>query len=286
MTFQNPTTIIAIVGSLSAFCIAVSLVPSRNPLAMRIEKMQQLVGRSSDNRFARIEEIVTAEPQGRIRERLMQAGWYNVTPSQYAMRAAAGLGFGLFAGLLLFVFVKFKVVALLLGLFIALLGWRMPKIALDRAIKARHIKVQRAMADFLDMLSGTVRAGLGLNAALVQSADVTSGPLEEELRSALAEIRLGRERSEALQSMADRVREPQLVGAVSAIVQAEKLGANIAMVLHQLAKDSREYRWSVAEERAAKLPTQMIIPMALLMIPSLYIMIFGPIIAAWLVDHQ
>jgi tight adherence protein C len=283
---QSPTFLIVVAGSISAFCIAVSLVPSRNPLAMRIEKMQQLVGRSSDNRFARIEEIITAEPQSRIRERLMQAGWYTMTPSQYAMRALAGLAFGAFLGLLLFMIVKIKIAALSLGLFTALLGWRMPKIALDRAIKARHVRVQRAMADFLDMLSSTVRAGLGLNAALLQSADVTSGPLEEEVRSALAEIRLGRERSEALQSMADRLREPQLGAAIAAIVQAEKLGANVASVLHQLAADSRDYRWSVAEERAAKLPAQMIIPMAFLMIPSLYVMIFGPIIASWLKDHQ
>jgi tight adherence protein C len=285
MTLQDPPLLITVAGSISAFCIAVSLVPSRNPLAMRIEKMQQLVGRSSDDRFARIEQIITAEPQSRIRERLMQAGWYHMTPSQYAMRAFAGLAFGAFVGLLLFSFVKVKFLALLLGLGIALLGWRLPKIGMDRAIKARHIKVQRALADFLDMLSSTVRAGLGLNAALLQSADVTSGPLEEELRSALAEIRLGRERSEALQSMADRLHEPQLGAAVAAIIQAEKLGANVATVLHQLAKDSRDHRWSVAEERAAKLPAQMIIPMAFLMIPSLYIMIFGPIVAVWLKDH-
>jgi len=133
--------------------------------------------------------------------------------------------------------------------------------------------------DFLDMLASTVRAGLALSSALLQAVDVTFGALENELRSALAEIGLGRERSAALRSMAERINEPQLSTAVTAIVQAEKLGANVSAVLHELAVDSRHHRWTVAEERAARLPIQMLIPMALLMIPSLYVMIFGPIVA-------
>lgn len=66
---------------------------------------------------------------------------------------------------------------------------------------------------------------------------------------------------------------------VTAIVQAEKLGSNLSLVLKDLAKDTRERRWVVAEEKAAKLPVLMLIPMALFMIPSLYIMIFGPVAA-------
>ncbi len=79
--------------------------------------------------------------------------------------------------------------------------------------------------------------------------------------------------------MADRVNENSLTMTVSAIVQAEKLGSDLASILHELAKESRDRRWMRAEEKAAQLPIKMIIPMALFMIPSLYLMIFGPVIA-------
>ena len=271
--------LIAATGAGSVFCIILSLLPTRNPLATRIERMQQITLRAGEDRFERIEEIAAAEPIDRLRARLIEAGWYKVTPAQFALRSLGGLAAGVCAGLLLYDILPVKLPALILGPLIALLGWRAPKIALDRAIRARKSEVERAVPDFLDMLASTVRAGLALSSALLQAVDVTFGALEDELRSALAEIGLGRERSAALLSMAERINEPQLSSAVTAIVQAEKLGANVSAVLHELAVDSRHYRWALAEERAARLPIQMLIPMALLMIPSLYVMIFGPIIA-------
>jgi tight adherence protein C len=66
---------------------------------------------------------------------------------------------------------------------------------------------------------------------------------------------------------------------VSAIVQAEKLGIDLGGVLVEVAKESRDRRWMRAEEQAAQLPIKMIIPMVFFMIPSLYLMIFGPVIA-------
>jgi tight adherence protein C len=120
---------------------------------------------------------------------------------------------------------------------------------------------------------------------MIQSADATSGPLRSELMSTLSEIRLGRSREEALNAMADRANENSLTMTVSAIVQAEKLGTDLTLVLSELAKESRDRRWMRAEEKAAQLPIKMIIPMALFMIPSLYLMIFGPVIAEF-VEHR
>jgi tight adherence protein C len=115
--------------------------------------------------------------------------------------------------------------------------------------------------------------------AIIQSAETSLGPLKSELQSTLAEIRLGRPRSEALTSMAERINDPQITTMVTAIVQAEHLGSNVSSMLKELAVDTRHLRWSLAEERAAKLPIKMMIPMGLLMLPSLYIMIFGPVAA-------
>ena len=79
--------------------------------------------------------------------------------------------------------------------------------------------------------------------------------------------------------MAERVNEDSTTTMVTAVVQAEKLGSNLSVVLGELAKETRDRRWMRAEEKAAQLPIKMILPMALFMIPSLYLMIFGPVIA-------
>jgi tight adherence protein C len=114
---------------------------------------------------------------------------------------------------------------------------------------------------------------------MLQATDACTGPLKSELTATLSEIRLGRSRTDALNAMAERVNENSITMMVMAIVQAEKLGSNLADVLQELSMDARDRRWMRAEEKAAQLPIKMIIPMAMFMIPSLYLMIFGPVIA-------
>jgi tight adherence protein C len=214
-----------------------------------------------------------------MRSRLNEAGWYEVSPGALALRGIGAFGIGLSIGVLLIVFLHNNVLGIIIGVLVALVGWRTPSIVLGSAIKARKEMIGRDLPEFLDLLSTTVQAGLSLNAAMIQSADATSGPLHSELESALSEIRLGRSRAEALNAMAERANEKSLTMTVSAIVHAEKLGSDLANVLQELAKESRDRRWSRAEEKAAALPIKMIIPMALFMIPSLYLMIFGPVVA-------
>jgi tight adherence protein C len=95
------------------------------------------------------------------------------------------------------------------------------------------------------------------------------------------DIRLGRSRSEALAAMAHRLREPDLTTTVTAIVQAEKLGGDIHQVLGSLANEARERRMMRAEEIAGTLPVKMVFPMALFMLPSLLMMIFGALAAQY-----
>jgi tight adherence protein C len=85
--------------------------------------------------------------------------------------------------------------------------------------------------------------------------------------------------------MAARVKEPTLGSAVMAIVQADKLGGDIAMVLEELAIDARDNRLMRAEEAANSLPNKLVLPMALFMLPSLFIVIFGALAARMLSPH-
>jgi len=86
--------------------------------------------------------------------------------------------------------------------------------------------------------------------------------------------------------MAGRVRQEQLSTTVTAIVQAEKLGSNLAQVLEELANEVRDRRMTRAEEIANLMPTKMVIPMALFMLPALFIMIFGGVVAKYMSDQH
>lgn len=271
-------------GSAAIMLLLLSFFPTRSPLALRIEAMEQVTEHNYFSRQARFAHIFGREDTGQLQRRIIEAGWYHVTAARYSLRSFSGLGIGTCLGLLLVIVLPVKSIGVVIGLLFALLGFRYPKIVLDRALKSRKARVARALPDFLDMLAATVNAGLGLNAAIIASVDTAIGPLRAELESMLAEVRLGRSRAEALQSMADRINERQLSMMVTAIIQAERLGSNLSVILKELAIDTRQMRWALAEEKAAKLPILMLLPMGLLMMPSLYVMIFGPIAAVVLGD--
>jgi tight adherence protein C len=278
VTLVNQYTVAAC-GAVSTFLIALSTLPTRSPLAARINKLQAIKAPTIPQRNLLIQQIVSKERRDKTRQRLFEAGWYGVTPTAMAVRGIGALGLGLAVGVGLWLLFGNSTFGLLLGIFTALVAWRTPSIMLARAIKTRKEKISRDLPDFLDLLSTTVQAGLALNAAMIQTTEATRGPLQEELQSTLAEVRLGRSRADSLTSMAARVNEPGITTMVTAIVQAEKLGSNLSAVLQELAKDTRDRRWMLAEERAARLPIMMILPMALFMLPSLYLMIFGPLVA-------
>lgn len=277
---ENMTYAIVASGAGSALLLAISAIPSESPISARLKKMERVNARTISERVGIIEQIVSSEHQSRVQKRLIEAGWYHISPLGMTVRTLGALGAGVVIGFVL-MFVAFGggMLAVAGGALSALLAWRMPNIMLSRAIAARKEHIQRSLPDFLDVLSATVQAGLALNGALVHAVNATKGPLKEELDSMLAEVRLGRPRGEALQAMADRVNEESMSTMVTAVVQAERLGTNLSVVLQELAKDTRDRRWVRAEERASHLPIKMIMPMAFFMIPSLYVMIFGPVIA-------
>ena len=277
--------VIVLCGAASVFLLVLSAFPARSPMAARLKKMERVSEKTVTGRVAVIDQIVSKERSSRLQSKLIEAGWYGVTPFAMVVRGVGALGIGVVTGLAFLFFVKNTAFGALIGIFTALVGWRIPSIMLARAVKARKEDIQRELPDFLDLLANTVKAGLALNGALVQAVDATRGALKEELTSMLSEVRLGRPRTDAFTALAERVNEESTTTMVTAIVQAEKLGSNLSEVLQELARETRDRRWMRAEEKAAQLPIKMIIPMALFMIPSLYLMIFGPVIAR-LVTHK
>jgi tight adherence protein C len=170
------------------------------------------------------------------------------------------------------------VVALLFALVGGAVGYIAPEFWLGRKIRGRGMGMVLQLPDALDLLTISVEAGLGFDAALAKVVEKMEGPLVDEFRQALAEVRMGRPRREALRDVATRADAQPVSNFVGAIVQAEQLGVPIAKVLQIQSNQLRIERRQRAEEAAAKAPVKMLFPMVGCIFPTIFIVILGPAI--------
>jgi tight adherence protein C len=239
------------------------------PLAARLSES---MGRMASSSF-----------QDKAEKRLALAG----NPGN--LRVADWLGIKAVAaivGALLFVFL-FGVVGvlglppvlrILMGGIGLLFGYTIPEFWLGGRVKKRQHAVLLQIPDALDLLTISVRAGLGFDAALAKVVEKLEGPLTDEFRRALAEVRVGRTRREALRDIVPRTEVAPLTNFIGAIIQAEQLGVSISKVLQVQSEQLRIERRQRAEEMAAKAPIKMLFPLVGCIFPSLFIIILGPAI--------
>ena len=192
-----------------------------------------------------------------------------------AMGAVAGAGilfllFGILGGNILN-----GIVFAVLGLGI---GYILPEFWLSGRIKKRQKLILIQIPDALDLLTISVRAGLGFDAALGKVVEKMKGPLVDEFRRALAEVRVGKVRRDALRDIVARTEVQPLTNFIGAIIQAEQLGVSISKVLQIQSEQHRIERRQRAEEMAAKAPIKMLFPLVGCIFPALFIVILGPAI--------
>jgi tight adherence protein C len=156
------------------------------------------------------------------------------------------------------------------------LGYGAPILVLRVLARRRRRRVAPALPDALDLVTVCVEAGLGLDAAIQQLTEQTSGPLADELDLALGEMRIGASRQEALRNLAERVDVPELTRAVRSIAQAEQHGSSLGRALGILAQEARQRRQIVAEGEANKAPVKMLFPTAAFIFPALFVVVLGP----------
>jgi len=168
--------------------------------------------------------------------------------------------------------------AIALGAAGLVVGYIAPEFWLGRRIKARQKAIVLQLPDALDLLTISVRAGLGFDAALAKVVEKMQGPLVDEYRRALAEVRVGKARRDALRDIVPRTEVPALTNFIGAIIQAEQLGVSISKVLQVQSEQMRIERRQRAEEMAAKAPIKMLFPLVGCIFPSLFIVILGPAI--------
>jgi tight adherence protein C len=299
---MSPLLILAIVGI--ALIVAVILVvvgvrapEAKDPIQERlaefsvreepmsleeIELSQRFYERIILPFFNRVGKIASRfTPQATLattRHRLEMAG----NPMQMdpafllAMRFVLAVVFG---GLLFAVFALTRrswVQGLGLSTLFLILGFMFPDIWLSGRVRSRQRSIFRAMPDSLDLLTICVEAGLGFDAAMSKVHEKWDNALALEFGRVIQEIRLGKLRRDALRDMADRLGVAEMTSFVAAVIQSEQLGVSMAKVLRIQSDQMRVRRRQMAEEEAHRAPIKMIFPIALLIFPSILILLLGP----------
>jgi tight adherence protein C len=219
-------------------------------------------------------------PKDRV-ERLTRRMELAGMPQEWTVdRVLAGKALGVIAlsglSVLFFLAVGQPMWALVFGIGGGVLGWFLPEIILYQLAYKRSQQIQRDLPDNLDLLTISVEAGMGFDAALGNVARNADGPLAEEFFRVLHEMQLGTGRMESLRALADRTDVEDLRVFINAMAQADAFGIPIANVLRAQAHEMRIKRQQRAEERAMQIPVKMIFPLIFFIMPTLMVIVIGP----------
>jgi tight adherence protein C len=160
-----------------------------------------------------------------------------------------------------------------------LFGFMLPRFILNRMVSNRQLRVRWGLADALDLMVVSIEAGLGLNAALVRVGDELKDvhpDISEEFALTNLEIRVGRERDEALRNLSERTGVDDLRSLVAMLIQADRFGTSIARAVRVYADSLRTKRRQRAEQAAQKAAVKLLFPLSCFLFPTLFIAILGP----------
>jgi tight adherence protein C len=232
--------------------------------------------------FARFAERVGGFTRARVTvlpaldsKELSAAGYYDITVDVvhgYRVLAALSLGFIFFV----LTVTGSPVLAVLLAIFAAALGWQLPSVAVKRRGRRRLGEIDAELPDLIDLLIATVESGMAFGAALGLVADRLEGPLGDEVRMTGRQQNLGISSGQALEEMLQRCDTPSMAAFVRTVVRGESMGLSIAPILRELTHDMRRRRRQAAQERMHKAPVKILFPLMFLIMPALFIVLFYP----------
>ena len=152
----------------------------------------------------------------------------------------------------------------------------LPSRRLRAQVEKREASILRQLPDIMDLLVICMEAGLGFTSSVARTVEHIDGEMSDEFAMALAEMRVGASRSDALLGLAERVHLPEVRSFVTAIRQADQFGVSVSTVLRDQAEDMRISRRQAAQEKAMKAPVKMLIPMVFCIFPPMFIVVIGP----------
>ncbi len=162
-----------------------------------------------------------------------------------------------------------------------MLGFVGPDLFVKNAISKRRWAITKGLPDALDLMVICAEAGVALDGILKRVSEefaTSCSQLAEELQLTSLEIGFLPDRRSALQNLINRTDMPSIRGLVNALIQSDKYGTPLAVSMRVLANEYREERMMRAEEKAARLPALMTVPMIIFILPPLFIVLIGPAI--------
>lgn len=211
----------------------------------------------------------------RIQRRLAVAGLHEPKYLAFYMVGEVLLPIVLFAAFFLFGGTK----GLLFGFLAAIVGYLLPSLIVERLAKRRQLQIQNGLPDALDLLIVSLEAGLGIDQAILKSAEelgVAYPALADELKMINVECRAGKPRIEAFKNFATRTKVDDVRGLVAMLVQTDRFGTSIADALRTYAEVSRTKRRQRAEEKAAKIGVKLVFPLVFCLFPAFFVVTLGP----------
>jgi len=229
------------------------------------EKLGRIIARVKYKRFT-----AWIEKTGRILNSL-GSKYERINPYQFFVLQLFAMVFG----------ILFSVVFISMNVFIVLLCglifFFLPLLKIKEESKKRKEFIIKQLPDMTDLLSVMLDAGLDFYRASEKVIEVLDGPLIVEFKNALAKVSLGYDRKSALTDMFQRTEVEQLGFFVRTVNMALDSGTSMAHTLRHLAASLRNEKISLLEKKAQETPIKILIPLILLIFPTVFIVIFGPI---------
>jgi len=301
-------TVLAAVATFAVLVAIYAAATARDPMAKRVkalnERREQLkagiVASTSKRRrtitnknevadkmrgFLSSLQVLQDEQVQKAQHKLMQAGIRSKDLAFVVIFARLVLPVVLGGLAVLFVYVldsfpdwgAFKKYALVAGTLIG--SYKAPDLYLKNRIQKRSHAIRKGLPDALDLLVICAEAGLTVDAAFGRVArELGKGYPELGDEFALTSIELGflTDRRQAFENLAQRIDLDAVRGVVTTMIQTEKYGTPLASALRVLSAEFRNERMMRAEEKAARLPAIMTVPLILFILPTLFVVILGP----------
>lgn len=302
--FQNADFLSALCG-MAAFAVVVlvwTALIENDPLPGRLKSISQRRSEFEDerrkkaSRRAGIQQKTLAKrvvewlklSRGKsfdeLRLKLKRAGYHSRDAMfTYIFAKLAGLvGVAAIVGFFVLV-LKVGHLAPALGLLAAmgggLVGWMLPGVVVKNMSQKREDVLRRAMPDALDLMVICAEAGLSLDSSfdrVGREIGPTCPELAEEMGLTGVELNFLPDRHKALHGLAERVPLPSVLALVNTLIQTERYGTPLAQALRVLSAEMREDRMMRAEEKAARLPAILTVPMIVFILPPLFVVLIGP----------
>jgi tight adherence protein C len=265
-------------AQIDTYGFSVPMAPTAPAGAARslVDAAATLLGQAFASRLSGLRET-------QIRQELMSAGLYSLTPKRYIGYRA--ISFICLPVLMLWMALVTGLPGLLAMAFVAIgaiMGWVTPSVIVRHRTERRYQDVEQELPELIDLLVVTVEAGLGFSGSMNVASTRIEGALGDELRLALQEQTMGLSIEEALRNMLERCETPAMRAFVRSVLQGEMLGVSIGQIMRNLADEMRKRRKAAAEERAQRAPIKILFPLIFMIFPAMFIILLGPAVFSML----